>query len=90
MVTRAGPAAAMAVKSSSPLPAGIAFLLLVLCEVSWAQVFSFPFRRPEACGLNQYFDISALSCEPCGANQRRDSLGEAVWDGWTLTKKTHS
>nr|XP_048276118.1 meckelin [Myodes glareolus] len=75
MVTRAGPAVAMMAKPGSPVPAGAAFLLLVLGEVSWAQIVSFPFRRPESCGLHQYFDISALSCEPCGANQRRDSLG---------------
>ncbi|ERE81309.1 meckelin [Cricetulus griseus] len=75
MATRAGPVVVMMVKSSSPVRAGTAFLLLVLCGVSWAQIFSFPFRRPEACGPNQYFDISALSCEPCGANQRRDTLG---------------
>ncbi|XP_041513183.1 meckelin isoform X2 [Microtus oregoni] len=75
MVMRAGPAVAMAAKPGSPVKAGAAFLLLVLGEVSWAQIFSFPFRRPESCGLHQYFDISALSCEPCGANQRRDALG---------------
>lgn len=81
MVMRAGPAVAMAAKPGSPFLAGAAFLLLVLGEVSWAQIFSFPFRRPESCGLHQYFDISALSCEPCGANQKRDALGEALWGG---------
>ncbi|XP_051054068.1 meckelin isoform X2 [Phodopus roborovskii] len=75
MVTRAGPAVAMAVKWSPAARAGTAFLLLVLCGRSRAQSFSFPFRRPEACSPNQYFDISTLSCEPCGANQRRDALG---------------
>ncbi|XP_050021369.1 meckelin isoform X1 [Alexandromys fortis] len=75
MVMRAGPAVAMAAKPGSPVLAGAAFLLLVLGEVSWAQIFSFPFRRPESCGLHQYFDISALSCEPCGANQKRDAIG---------------
>ncbi|XP_064444198.1 meckelin isoform X2 [Mirounga angustirostris] len=50
------------------------FLLLVLPRVSRAQTF-FPFLQPESCGPNQYFDISALSCVPCGANQRRDARG---------------
>ncbi|MEJ1279625.1 transmembrane protein 67 [Cricetulus griseus] len=78
----------MMVKSSSPVRAGTAFLLLVLCGVSWAQIFSFPFRRPEACGPNQYFDISALSCEPCGANQRRDTLVERNVNGSLLSQAT--
>ncbi|XP_057592336.1 meckelin isoform X3 [Hippopotamus amphibius kiboko] len=50
-------------------------LLLVLPRVSQAQTFFFPFRQPETCGHNQYFDISALSCVPCGANQRQDARG---------------
>ncbi|XP_060143332.1 meckelin isoform X1 [Globicephala melas] len=51
------------------------FLLLVLLRVSQAQTFFFPFRQPETCGHNQYFDISALSCVACGANQRQDARG---------------
>ncbi|XP_059984070.1 meckelin isoform X5 [Lagenorhynchus albirostris] len=50
-------------------------LLLVLLRVSQAQTFFFPFRQPETCGHNQYFDISALSCVACGANQRQDARG---------------
>ncbi|KAH0517635.1 Meckelin [Microtus ochrogaster] len=88
MVMRAGPAVAMAAKPGSPVTAGAAFLLLVLGEVSWAQIFSFPFRRPESCGLHQYFDISALSCEPCGANQRRDALVERNVNGSLLSQAT--
>ncbi|XP_037360070.1 meckelin [Talpa occidentalis] len=57
------------------LAAEIAFLSLVLPGVSQAQTFSFPFRQPEMCGHNEYFDISALSCVPCGANQKRDARG---------------
>ncbi|GAB1288316.1 Meckelin [Apodemus speciosus] len=75
MATRTRPVAAMAGRSSSSSGTGTAYLLLVLCEVSWAQIFSFPFQRPETCDLSQYFDISSLSCVPCGANQRRDALG---------------
>lgn len=57
------------------------FLLLVLLRVSQAQTFFFPFRQPETCSHNQYFDISALSCVACGANQRQDARGETVRDG---------
>ncbi|XP_049637892.1 meckelin [Suncus etruscus] len=51
------------------------FLLLGLPGASQAQTFSFPFRHPEGCSHDQYFDISSLSCVPCGAHQRRDSRG---------------
>ncbi|XP_007537462.1 meckelin [Erinaceus europaeus] len=47
-----------------------ALLLLVLPRISQAQTFSFPFWKPEKCGHNQYYDISELSCVPCGANQK--------------------
>ncbi|EDL98452.1 similar to transmembrane protein 67, isoform CRA_e [Rattus norvegicus] len=81
MVMRTRPLAAMAVRSCFSALTGTVYLLLVLCEVSWAQIFSFPFQRPETCDLNQYFDISALSCAPCGANQRRDAL-ERCYQRW--------
>lgn len=57
------------------------FLPWVLPRVSQAQTFSFPFRQPETCGRSQYFDISALSCAPCGAHQRRDAGGEMAGPG---------
>uniref|UniRef100_A0A671ER00 Transmembrane protein 67 n=1 Tax=Rhinolophus ferrumequinum TaxID=59479 RepID=A0A671ER00_RHIFE len=51
------------------------FFLFILPCFSRAQTLSFPFRQPETCGHNQYFDISALSCVRCGANQRQDARG---------------
>uniref|UniRef100_A0A2K5W635 Transmembrane protein 67 n=1 Tax=Macaca fascicularis TaxID=9541 RepID=A0A2K5W635_MACFA len=51
------------------------FLLLSLPRFLQAQTFSFPFQQPEKCDNNQYFDISALSCVPCGVNQRQDARG---------------
>uniref|UniRef100_G1PN92 Transmembrane protein 67 n=1 Tax=Myotis lucifugus TaxID=59463 RepID=G1PN92_MYOLU len=65
---------AMALRSSWAAAAVTVFLQWVLPGVSQAQTFSFPFRQPETCG-RQYFDISALSCAPCGAHQRRDARG---------------
>ncbi|XP_020828549.1 meckelin [Phascolarctos cinereus] len=57
-------------------PAAVAVLVaLVLPGLPAAQRFSLPFRRPETCDHHQYFDVSSLSCVPCGANQTRDSRG---------------
>ncbi|KAK1331917.1 hypothetical protein QTO34_007593 [Cnephaeus nilssonii] len=65
----------MALRSSWAVAAVTVFLPWVLPRVSRAQTFSFPFRQPETCGRDQYFDISALSCAPCGAHQRQDARG---------------
>ncbi|KAM9095924.1 meckelin isoform 3-T3 [Sarcophilus harrisii] len=57
-------------------PAALTVLVaLLLPGFSGTQSFSLPFRRPETCDHNQYFDVSSLSCAPCGANQTRDSRG---------------
>lgn len=59
--------------------AAVAVLLQgVLPRVSQAQTFSFPLRRPEACARHQFFDISMLTCAPCGAHQRQDARGEML------------
>ncbi|TKC44784.1 hypothetical protein EI555_007727 [Monodon monoceros] len=70
-----GTVVAMAAWSTLNAAGVTLFLLLVLLRVSQAQTFFFPFRQPETCGHNQYFDISALSCVACGANQRQDARG---------------
>uniref|UniRef100_A0A8C0ZLR3 Meckelin n=1 Tax=Castor canadensis TaxID=51338 RepID=A0A8C0ZLR3_CASCN len=75
METPGAAEAVMAVSSVSPARAGTVFLLLVLCRISQAQTFSFPFQQPETCGHNQYFDISSLSCVQCGAHQKPDAHG---------------
>ncbi|KAF5915151.1 hypothetical protein HPG69_011614 [Diceros bicornis minor] len=87
MVTGGGGTAATMEAWSTSSPAAVtALLVLVLPRLSQAQTFSLPFRQPETCGHNQYFDISALSCVSCGANQRQDSRGETVWGGlWKVT-----
>ncbi|KAL0599023.1 Meckelin [Plecturocebus cupreus] len=75
MATRRGVGVVMAASSFLFARALTAFLLLLLPCVLQAQTFSFPFQQPEKCDNNQYFDISALSCVPCGANQRQDARG---------------
>ncbi|KAM9050642.1 meckelin isoform 1-T1 [Megaptera novaeangliae] len=70
-----GTVVAMAAWSTLNAAGVTLFLLLVLLRVSQAQTFFFPFRQPETCGHNQYFDISALSCVACGPNQRQDARG---------------
>ncbi|PNI84999.1 TMEM67 isoform 12, partial [Pan troglodytes] len=72
---RGGAGVAMAAWSLLSARAVTAFLLLFLPRFLQAQTFSFPFQQPEKCDNNQYFDISALSCVPCGANQRQDARG---------------
>ncbi|XP_040849292.1 meckelin isoform X2 [Ochotona curzoniae] len=75
MATRLGLPLEMAVFSVFSARDLSTFLLLVLSSVSQAQIFSLPFRQPETCGQDQYFDISALSCAPCGAHQRQSAEG---------------
>ncbi|XP_033058488.1 meckelin isoform X2 [Trachypithecus francoisi] len=75
MATRGGAEVAMAAWSLLSARAVTVFLLLSLPRFLQAQTFSFPFQQPEKCDNNQYFDISALSCIPCGANQRQDARG---------------
>ncbi|XP_064123967.1 meckelin isoform X5 [Loxodonta africana] len=70
-----GGGVAMAAWPTLSAAALTALLLLALPRVLQAQTFSLPFRQPESCSHNQYFDISALSCVPCGANQRQDAGG---------------
>lgn len=79
MATRLGSPLEMAVFSVFSARDLSTFLLLVLSSVSQAQIFSLPFRQPETCGQDQYFDISALSCAPCGAHQRQSAEGETLW-----------
>ncbi|KAJ8781384.1 hypothetical protein J1605_007824 [Eschrichtius robustus] len=73
-----GTVVAMAAWSTLNAAGVTLFLLLVLLRVSQAQTFFFPFRQPETCGHNQYFDISALSCVACGPNQRQDARGNIL------------
>ena len=53
-----------------------AALLLLFWISPSARGFSLPLQRPGDCGDERYFDISRLSCGPCGAHQRRSASGE--------------
>lgn len=58
-------------------------LLLPLLRVPpSARGFSLPLQRPGDCGDARYFDISQLSCGPCGAHQRRSAGGERGGNEW--------
>ncbi|OXB79904.1 UNVERIFIED_CONTAM: hypothetical protein H355_000934 [Colinus virginianus] len=61
--------------------------LLLLWVPPPARGFSLPLQRPGDCGDARYFDISQLSCGPCGPNQKR-SAGVHVYAcqdiGWFL------
>uniref|UniRef100_A0A3P9ICP5 Transmembrane protein 67 n=1 Tax=Oryzias latipes TaxID=8090 RepID=A0A3P9ICP5_ORYLA len=39
------------------------------------QQFLIPFKDPSGCVVDEFFDISSLSCAKCGANQRQSSSG---------------
>ncbi|XP_055019788.1 meckelin [Boleophthalmus pectinirostris] len=39
------------------------------------QQYIIPFKEPQNCGTEEFYDISSLSCASCGSNQRRSSTG---------------
>ncbi|XP_005381854.1 PREDICTED: meckelin [Chinchilla lanigera] len=75
METLGGARVAMAARSALTAKTLTSFLILVVPRAAQALTFSLPFRQPETCSHNQYFDISALSCVSCGANQKQDAGG---------------
>ncbi|XP_029360463.1 meckelin [Echeneis naucrates] len=50
-------------------------LLLTFIDLFHCQLFIIPFRNPSDCGVEEYFDISSLSCVRCGSNQQRSTTG---------------
>lgn len=63
--------------------AALLLLLLPLLRVPpSARGFSLPLQHPGDCGDARYFDISQLSCGPCGAHQRRSAGGERGGHEW--------
>ncbi|KAM8826582.1 meckelin isoform 1-T1 [Synchiropus picturatus] len=48
------------------------FVALVRC-----QQFVIPYRDPSDCGVEEFYDISSLSCASCGPNQRRSAAGQS-------------
>ncbi|KAM4736601.1 meckelin [Anableps anableps] len=51
------------------------FSFLLYINLIDCQQFIIPFKAPSDCGLEEYFDISRLSCSRCGSNQRQSSTG---------------
>ncbi|XP_035989445.1 meckelin isoform X1 [Fundulus heteroclitus] len=51
------------------------FLFILNIIAVDCQQFLIPFKAPSDCGVDQFFDISSLSCSRCGSNQRQSSTG---------------
>uniref|UniRef100_A0A673A0M6 Transmembrane protein 67 n=1 Tax=Sphaeramia orbicularis TaxID=375764 RepID=A0A673A0M6_9TELE len=49
----------------------LTLFLLIYPSPSHCQQFIIPFKEPKDCGVEEFFDISSLSCVKCGSNQRR-------------------
>ncbi|XP_028281184.1 meckelin isoform X2 [Parambassis ranga] len=49
--------------------------LLVHIDLLLCQQFIIPFKAPSDCGVEEFFDISSLSCVKCGPKQRRSTTG---------------
>ncbi|XP_041798443.1 meckelin [Chelmon rostratus] len=49
--------------------------LVMYVDLLNCQQFIVPFKAPSDCGVEEFFDISSLSCVRCGPNQRRSTTG---------------
>lgn len=59
----------------------VTLFLLLYIDSFWCQQFVFPFKDPADCSAEEFFDISALSCAKCGADQRQSTSGQCVQQG---------
>ncbi|XP_076869270.1 meckelin [Brachyhypopomus gauderio] len=50
-------------------------IFLLKPEICSCELFSVSFTRPSDCGVENYFDISSLSCVKCGPNQISSKSG---------------
>lgn len=50
-------------------------LLLLFTNVLYCQQFIVPFKTPADCGVEEFYDISSMSCVRCGSNQLRSITG---------------
>ncbi|XP_072250427.1 meckelin [Leuresthes tenuis] len=53
----------------------LTLFLLIYMEAVHCQQFIIPFKSPSDCGVDEFFDISSLSCARCGSNQRQSPTG---------------
>lgn len=63
-----------AITSRNKVP--ITLFLLLCMDYTSCQQFVFPFKAPSDCSVEEFFDISSLSCVKCGPNQRRSTTGQ--------------
>ncbi|XP_038567465.1 meckelin isoform X2 [Micropterus salmoides] len=53
----------------------LTLFLLICLDVLNCQQFIISFKAPTDCSVDEFFDISSLSCVRCGPNQRRSTTG---------------
>ncbi|XP_053182760.1 meckelin [Scomber japonicus] len=53
----------------------LTLFLLIYTDLFLCQQFIVPFKAPLDCGVEEFFDISSLSCVRCGQNQRQSTTG---------------
>lgn len=56
----------------------VTVFLLLYIDSTRCQQFVFPFKAPSDCSVEEFFDISSLSCVRCGADQRQSTTGQCV------------
>ncbi|XP_044214199.1 meckelin [Thunnus albacares] len=55
----------------------LTLFLLIYIDLFHCLQFIVPFKAPSDCGVEEFFDISSLSCVRCGPNQRRSTTGQS-------------
>lgn len=58
----------------------ITLFLFIYIDLLRCQQFVVPFKAPSDCGVEEFFDISRLSCVRCGSNQQRSTTGRLLHD----------
>ncbi|CAG6015490.1 unnamed protein product [Menidia menidia] len=53
----------------------LTLFLFVFIDILHSQQFIIPFKGPSDCGVDEFFDISSLSCTRCGSNQLQSPTG---------------
>ncbi|XP_040900442.1 meckelin [Toxotes jaculatrix] len=55
--------------------APLTLFLLIYIDLLHCQQFIIPYETPANCDVQEFFDISSLSCVKCGPNQERSTTG---------------
>lgn len=56
----------------------VTVFLLLYIDSTRCQQFVFPFKAPSDCSVEEFFDVSSLSCVRCGADQRQSTTGQCM------------